>query len=214
MTRTVSRQFRTAARVAFYGVLLTTIALPILWAAAAFFGPNSPSEFEQLPAEEAIAHGIGWPDTVSIDDVQTVSYKYESGMDNYSAWFQIQLTPKAAEAWMTSMHNKRKDWASIHSGDSTAGYEGVQRPIVGQPPQRRVSSRTPHWWTPPSTGFTATEAMLWYRGESGVGSGTYTAFDQKTGMLWIYDYSRQHEILWKRGEVPQGESFSRFRDDR
>lgn len=109
---------------------------------------------------------------------------------------------------MTSVHDKRKNWASVRSSESTAGYEGVHRQIVGQPPQRRVSDETPRWWTPPSSGFTATEVMLWYRWESGVGSATYSAYHQKTGTLWIYDYSRQHEILWKRGEVPQGESFA------
>ena len=85
---------------------------------------------------------------------------------------------------------------------------GVSRTIAGPPPLHSQTGETPVWWKPPSTDFRATEVMLWYKQyASGVGRATYTAFDQHTGMLWIYEYACQHDILWPNGEVPPGKVF-------
>lgn len=91
----------------------------------------------------------------------------------------------------------------------TLGSEGVSRTIAGPPPQHRQTGSTPGWWTPPAIVFRATEAMEWYTGYgSGVGRATYSAYDQATGELWIYEYSGQHDQLWDLGKVPAGEQFS------
>lgn len=90
----VGRRFRTAVRIAFYCILLAVIVFPIFFITATFFGVGHTSAFEDLPGEDAQALVIGWPETVSAADVQTVSYKYERGMDNHSAWYRVRLTPK------------------------------------------------------------------------------------------------------------------------
>ena len=48
--------------------------------------------------------------------------------------------------------------------------------------------------------------MVWYvDGHSGTGRATYSAFDDAKGVPWIYRYTCQHDILWQRGQLPDGQ---------
>jgi hypothetical protein len=91
------------------------------------------------------------------------------------------------------------------------GIEGVQRTIAGPPSMDGRTGDVPEWWTPPDIQFEATELMLWYkRYDSGIGRGTFTAFDKETGTLWIYSFSCQHFELWEPGELPEGNVIARI----
>jgi len=173
-----------------------------------FFDFGRAMEFAELPAGQARSRMSNWPELVATDDVHTVSYKSESSIDGFSSWYCIKLRPMAASVWADALHNDRAEWGQrcMHEGHS--GYEGVKRAVAGPPPLHRTTGETPDWWRPPGGDFRATEVMLWYDRESGVGGATYSAFDPSSGTLWLYDYACQHDILWDRGDVPDGETFS------
>jgi hypothetical protein len=82
-------------------------------------------------------------------------------------------------------------------GDDLEKVEIIPGNVVGPPPLHKQTGVTPVWWTPPAISFRATEIMLWYDGfDSGVGRAAYSAFDESTGILWMYDYAAQHDLLW------------------
>jgi hypothetical protein len=114
---------------------------------------------------------------------------------------------------MDQMHKHQEDWSKQCLHHLHEGLEGVHRTISGPPPQHWQTGETPSWWTPPGIDFRATEVMLWYTNyDSGVGRATYSGFDESNGVLWVYDYASQHDILWSHGGMPAGDLFTTIAD--
>lgn len=163
-------------------------------------------EFSGLPGTQANGRlGGAWPAEVEPTAVTAVSFKSESSIDSHSHWYRIQLSPEPAAAWQDAVHARKEQFIK---GRKDKDCEGLHLVIAGPPALRTQTGTAPGWWTPPAIKFRATEAMLWYRDyDSGFGQAVYTGFDESTGTLWIYDYSCQHDLLWKRGNMPDGEHF-------
>lgn len=150
-----------------------------------------------------------WPKSVDPRDIEKVTWSYQSTIDIHSSWYRIELKPDAATSWMDKIHETAVAGAKVETDHLNEGAEGVHRMIPGPPPLHRQTSKTPNWWQPPAIDFRATEVMIWYKSsDSGVGRATYSAFDPSAGVLWIYEYSAQHDQLWSRRNVPPGEVFS------
>lgn len=154
-----------------------------------------------------------WPNSVPADAVDSVDYKSEWSRDSSSTWYRIKLKQPEAAAWMDYVHASEEESAEVcatmHDGTYYAP-EGVNRTVAGPPPLHDQTGTTPAWWSPPSKEFRATEVMVWYvEGDSGTDSGTgratYSAFDDSDNTLWIYEYTAQHDLLWSRGAVPDGQ---------
>lgn len=209
MSRSTWRFIRTSFRYLVYAGCVLIVLLPILIFIAFLFSPFlGQSEFTDLPGDSAKLRLGGWPAGVDPGNVQAISYKSENSRDSYSSWYRIKLRASDAEKWIGQLHSRQEEGARAFLGDQHEGLEGVSRTIAGPPPLHSQTGDTPVWWKPPSTDFRATEVMLWYKQYySGVGRATYTAFDQHTGVLWIYEYACQHDILWPHGEVPPGKVF-------
>jgi hypothetical protein len=185
-------------------VVLGIVAVIGVFLANPFADFAGRKEFTDLSGSSA-KHSLAgaWPPDVDIRSVEAVSYKTEWSRDSHSTWYRIRLTKDAAARWADRLHpeNGRISKASLH-GD----IEGVYRMIDGPPPLHRQTGDTPVWWTPPPIKIRATEGMLWYKDYySGVGSATYSGFDESTTTLWIYEYACQHDILWSHGRLPSGE---------
>ena len=161
--------------------------------------------FTGLPGPAAKARlGKSWPATVDPDAVVSLDYRSESSIDSSSTWYRIRLGQADAAAWIDDAHFHEEDWTRNLA--DTHFPEGVRRKISGPPALRRQTGETPEWWSPPALAFTATEIMIWYTdGDSGVARATYSAFDKSNSTLWIYCYTCQHDRLWQRGQLPNGE---------
>ncbi|NOX54422.1 MAG: hypothetical protein GXP27_08260 [Planctomycetes bacterium] len=166
-------------------------------------------EFTNLPgpsAKKQLAHV--WPKAVDANAVESLCYKTEWARDSSSTWYRIQLKERDASVWMDYVHAREKEWAgelaSMHDGTYYA-LEGVDRTITGPSPLHKQTGTTPTWWSPPSKELRATEVMVWDAdGDSGTGRATYSAFDDSSDTLWIYQYAAQHDVLWPRGQIPDG----------
>ncbi len=192
-------------------------ALPIFIIASFLMDPFSgfagKSEFRELSGRSAKHRLSDWPEGVDPAAVQKVSYKCEYARDSYSAWYRVQLAADAATKWMDHMHKRQEDRSKTLLHQRHEGLEGVHRTILGPPPQHWQTGETPSWWTPPGIDFRATEIMLWYTDyNSGVGRATYSGFDKSNEVLWLYDYASQHDILWSRGGIPGGDTFTTIAD--
>jgi hypothetical protein len=183
--------------------ILGTIAAIYYFLTHLFVGGD---EFTELPGPQASERlGADWPTEVDPTAVLAVSFKLESSIDSYSAWYRIQLSPESAAAWQNAQHARKEQEVKTRKDNDG---EGLHLVIAGPPALRNHTGTTPAWWTPPAIPFRATEAMLWYREyDSGVGRALYSGFDSSTDTLWIYDYSCQHDRLWDRGKMPQGKHF-------
>lgn len=206
MRRTKARrQFRLR------GLLLFTLSLSFVFGAAAYFasGPPDVSGFENLTGDRARDWlGSSWPVGIDPSGVTAVSHRGYGERDGFSNWYRITLSPGAAMVWTDHVHTARERDSQQGLGRGYEGLEGVRRTIAGPPPLHEQTGDTPTWWAPPAIQFRATEAMLWYDGSgSGIGQATYSAFDESSGVLWIYDYSSQHDWLWSRGSPPNGDVF-------
>lgn len=212
------RTVRTDVRYLFYagcaGVFVLAPVLCVLFLMNLLSGFAGESEFTQLSGSAARQRLSAWPEGVDAEEVESVSYKVEYTRDSYSAWYRLQLSADAASTWMNRIHRRQEDWSKQSVDPLYEGCEGVHRMITGPPPQHRQAGDTPSWWTPPGIDFRTTEVMLWYTNyDSGVGRATYSAFDQSTGVLWVYDYASQHDILWPHGSIPAGDVFSTIEND-
>jgi len=207
------RTVRTVIRYGFYTGCVLVVVFPIFTCGSFLMNPFAgfagQSEFTEISGPVAKRRLSEWPIGVDSDEVENVSYKSEYARDSYSTWYRIQLSPDAASTWMNHIHELQQDWSKQFLHHLHEGLEGVHRTISGPPPQHRQTGDTPLWWAPPSIDFRATQVMLWYTNyDSGVGRATYSAFDKSTGVLWMYDYASQHDILWSQGNAPVGEVFS------
>ncbi len=193
------------------------VAVSVLWIfdsiLASAFGVSD-REFTGLAGKDA-AHRIvgGWPATVDPDEVQSASQKYSSSRDSHSTWYRVVLSQKAASAWQNEIHASEAQVSRGSLHHLHEGFEGVCRSERGPPPLHQQTGTTPAWWSPPAIDFRATEVMLWYKGyDSGVGRAAYSGYDESTKTLWIYEYGCQHDLLWRRGNVPAGLQFSLMRE--
>lgn len=214
MSNNAFRKVRTIIRYAVYACCVLVVVAPLFICGSflirnPFAGFAGRSEFNELSGSAAKRRLSEWPDGVDSNDVQYVSYKSEYSRDSYSSWYRIQLARSAALTWADHMHQRQESCSRLSLHHLHEGLEGVHRTIAGPPPQHRKTGDTPPWWTPPNADFRATEVMLWYANyDSGVGRATYSAFDESTGFLWIYDYASQHDILWSHENAPAGTVFS------
>ena len=173
-----------------------------------FDGFDGGSEFVELSGRQAKRKMREWPAAVSENDVQRVSRKHEFNPDSNSAWYRVRLSKGAAIAWQNHIHLVKENGPQQYVDNFYEGYEGINRSVLGPPPQHWQTGETPNWWKPPAIDFRATEVMVWYRDyNSGVGQAVYSGFDPNTSELWIYDYSCQHDDLWEHGAMPDGDSF-------
>lgn len=206
-----SLRFARSARrsvVAFF-VLCAAIILMAVLAAGAFLlnpfsGLDGGKEFAGLSGSLAKQSlDTVWPSSVDPATVESVSYKTQWSRDSFSSWFRIKLTKDAAKLWADHLHAEQERYARWAMGDSHESIECLHRIINGPPPLHHQTGETPAWWSAPSTTFRATEIMLWYKGmDSGVSRAVYSAFDESTGILWIYEYAAQHDKLWSPGKMP------------
>ena len=190
-------------------VLVVPGAICLWLVLSAFAGFSGRSEFTKLPGPAAQRRLADWPEGVAARDVQVLSYKFEWERDGNSAWYRIELPAAAAATWADSVHRQQEVDAHTCLHELHQGLEGVHHQVPGPPPLHWQTGDTPSWWTPPSIEFRATEVMLWYTNyDSGVGRAVYSAFDDSTDTMWIYDYSSQHDLFWEPGRLPPGEVFS------
>ncbi|MFO0943283.1 MAG: hypothetical protein U0930_21320 [Pirellulales bacterium] len=213
MSRNAWRNARTVIRCAFYVCCVMVLLLPILFCGLVLLNPFSGidghSSFNDLSGVSAKQRLNEWPADVNPRDVKAVSYKSDYTRDSYSSWYRVKLTSGAAESWINQVHSGQEASSRQYLHQLHEGLEGVHRTTAGPPPQHCQTGTTPTWWTPPAINFRATEVMLWYRQyDSGVGRATYSAFDESTGILWIYDYASQHDRLWSHGNIPSGTFFT------
>ena len=147
-----------------------------------------------------------WPDGIDPKTVGSVSRIAEQSRDSFSIWWRIVTTPDVAKRWSESVHSEAAmTYAQFASTDRTS-FESVRRTISGRIPLGNHTGEIPEWWSPPSEPCDVTEAMLWYSdGDSGVARGTYTKCDTKNGVLWVYEYACQHDLLWPKGSPPVGQ---------
>jgi hypothetical protein len=144
-----------------------------------------------------------WPSAVNADSVELVNYKYESSRDSYSTWYRIILDRDSALAWGDFIHARQEKSAADEHHEKV---EGIRRTVTGPPPLHRQTGVTPAWWSPPGIDVRATEVMKWYKDYySGVGRATYSAYDDSTHTLWIYEYACQHDLLWAHDSMPEGD---------
>lgn len=147
-----------------------------------------------------------WPEDVDAEAVTSVDHRIEAGIDSSSTWSRITLTPAAAATWSDHAHAGEVAWSQELARMGDKAPEGIQRRIPGPPSLRSQTGTTPDWWSPPTIEFRATEVIVWYRGnDSGVARAVYTAFDDTKNTLWIYSYTCQHDLMWGRGQPPDGQ---------
>lgn len=147
---------------------------------------------------------IYWPQNIDPLQIESVSYKREWSRDSYSIWFRIVAEQETAAIWANDAHRQHAKAMGIHSEHYI--QEGITRILQGMIPLHGQTGVPPSWWDPSIGVVRATEIMDWYTvNASGYGSGTYTNYDEKTGVLWIYKYSAQHSKLWERGSPPHGD---------
>lgn len=214
MTRNVGRNFRTVIRFVVYAFCVIVVLFPIFVCGSFLMNPfggfAGESEFAELSGSAAKRRLPYWPVGVVASDVETVSFKSAHSRDSYSSWYCIELTDDAALTWSKQAHAQQVEWSKQCLHGRHECLEGVNRTLDGPPPLHSQTGETPGWWSPPAITFRATEVMLWYDDfYSGVARATYTAFDETNQTLWIYDYACQHDILWPRGNVPNGDVFTR-----
>lgn len=172
---------------------------------AGFAGSEGFSELSGESASQRLE--TVWPKGVDPATVESVSYQTDWSRDSSSTWYRIRLPGPAATTWQDSVHADQQN--SSQQLRTTNDLEGVNRMIAGPPSLRHKTGDTPAWWQPPGMPFRATELMIWYSlPDSGVARATYSAFDDATSSLWIYEYTCQHDRLWKRRNVPSGERFN------
>jgi len=160
-------------------------------------GPDARQRIEsRWPGEQ-------WPEAIDAVQVRKVSCKYSSQIDWHTTWWKIELAPRAASAWQDDIHTRAEQAANPQKPKGSFA-EGIRRIVHGQPPLRDREGTMPGWWSPTAIDFRATEVMQW-SGSTGYGLATYSAYDETSGTLWICEYGHQHEILWPRGKLPDGE---------
>jgi len=166
-----------------------------------------PEEFTNLSGLSAKQWlDSSWPKAVDANAVESVNFKSLSSRDSYSTWYRIAAKKTAALAWAADAHTNEENWANFLSDMDHYAPEGVKRTVPGLPSLRNQTGTTPSWWSPATIDFRATEIMFWYPdGDSGTARATYSAFDDSNNTLWIYKYSCQHDSLWSRGQLPEGE---------
>lgn len=215
-TTTTCRQwsFQRCVLYGFYGWIVTVFVAAIgTVLLLAFEVRENPfyrgvSDFEVIDfrGSEAKHRLRAWPTTVSIEEVESCSFKYSGSIDSHSQWICLRITPAAATAWIEDAHQRQAETAKQPLGRRYRSVESAERTVIGPPPLHLQTGTTPSWWQPPTMPFRATEVMLWYDGyDSGIGRATYSAFDEQSGQLWIYEYSAQHDELWQRGRAPVSE---------
>lgn len=213
MSHEIGKTIRSAIR---YGTYVWCVGAVVaaIWATGWFlsmalnpFG-GVISEFTAIPGTTAKTRLGNWPGRVAPEDVFSVSHQGESSRDSYSLWYLVRLTPEAASEWMNHVHAQAESAARGMPLERKERIEGVHRTIAGPPPLHRQTGETPNWWNPPQRDVRATEVMIWYSDfSSGVGRATYSTFDEQSGLLWIYIYASQHDLLWKDGQIPDGSTF-------
>ena len=155
-------------------------------------------------AQRQLTHA--WPDGIDPKAVTSVSRIAEQSRDSFSVWWRVVTTPDVAKRWSESLHSKAVVTYAEFVGTDGTSVEGVRRTINGRIPLGNYTGNIPKWWSPPSQPCDATEAMLWYAGgDSGVARGTYTKYDTKSGVLWVYEYGCQHDLLWPKGSPLAGQ---------
>lgn len=195
-------------RYVFYACILLPVFLFIFLAVIApQFGFHYwKVEFTELNGVDAQKRLDDWPSKIDGKNVQKVWYKNDFIRDANSYWYRIELDEETASIWCEIVHKEFEDYARKTIKTHFWNAEGVHRQISGPPDLHRHTGTIPDWWNPPSIDFRATEVMGWYENyRSGVGKLIYSAFDDETNTLWIYNNSCQHDILWEHGNIPDGE---------
>lgn len=203
---------RRARRLLILGIVVFGLVVAVV--SMAFVGVFLVNPFAEFAGSEGFSNLSGesaskrlesvWPKDVDPATVEEISYQTDWSRDSSSTWYRIRLPAGAATTWQNSVHSDQQN--SSQTLRTTNDLEGVNRMITGPPSLRRKTGETPSWWSPPHVPFRATELMIWYSSpDSGVARATYSAFDEATSLLWIYECTCQHDRLWKRGELPSGE---------
>lgn len=170
------------------------------------FGPVT-NEYVDLPGSQAV-QSFGWQNTINPSDVIKVSRKYISQRDTHSAWTKIEITPAAAKTWEEKMHTfpTAKIDTDLYPGELR---EWLNSEVTPPLPVFNDEITPPTWWQPPAIKFHATQQIRWYASfDSGYGNALYSAYDEPSRILWIYDFGGQHRCFWKKGQFPPGTSFT------
>ena len=177
--------------------------LPVLFLRRPLISFEGPEPFVKEPgtvAQQKIPYL--WPEAVDPKKVISVSFEAGVSIDSHSHWYRVELGPEEAHTWADVMHARGA--SIVKNPDQRSAPEGVTRTLQGAIPLRRQTGATPTWWSPPNGTLRATEVMDWYtESESGDGLAVYSIYDEDTGVLWVYDYSAQHDWMWDRGELPE-----------
>jgi len=202
--RSARRSIVVVIFVACAAVVLTAVLAVGAFLLNPFAGFDGSKEFTNLSGSLAKQRlDTAWPSSVDPGVVESASYRTQWSRDSFSSWFRIKLTKDAAKLWAENVHAEQERYSSWAKGDHHESIECVHRIVDGPPPLHHQTGETPGWWSPPSVSFRATEIMLWYKGfDSGVGRAAYSAFDESTGILWMYEYASQHDKLWFPGKMP------------
>ena len=190
----------------FVAVIGTVVFLALEVRDNPFFRGGSDFEIVELRGHEAKGSMRSWPATVDVAEVASCSFKSSGSIDSHSQWICLRITPAAATAWIEDAHQRQAETAKQPLERGYRSVEMAERTVAEPRPLHHQTGTTPSWWQPPKMPFRATEVMLWYDGnDSGIGRATYSAFNEQSGQLWIYEYSAQHDLLWQRGRAPVSE---------
>jgi hypothetical protein len=208
----------TVRRIVLIGFAISCAVILIMFISSVNTGRNpvieplGSDQFADLPGHAAKQRLQNvWPKEVDPGTVHSVSYKAKRSRDSYLSWYRIQLPPVPALTWMNSIHSNQEQ-ASKTRHQRQEETEGVHR-IVDDPADLPEQAGTiPKWWSPPRIEFRTTEVMKWYKyTKLGLARATYSAFDQTTNTLWIFEFASQHENLWPRHQLPEGRHFATSR---
>lgn len=190
-----------------YSVTLFIVVIAVGGLVLAIGGANFPfgafdRAFTDLGGADAQQRLSSWPHDVEPTAVKKLSFKTTSAIDSHSSWYRIEATEDAIKQWVADAHSKRA--AHLRSASRLhEKSEGIVRELSVIPWAYDDTEKPPVWWNPPSGQCRATEVTIWYKNyDSGIGQGTYSIIDPTAKILWIYEFSVQHRILWQHGNMP------------
>jgi hypothetical protein len=197
-------------------VLLSCLGIVLLafgglaWFIVAIFSFGSERDLEWVDLSGTTAHRrvVHWPMNVPVDRVSRLSLFETNSRDSHLRLLKVHIDAEFAQRWSEYEHRRLSQELIQLQGPRWSEIQAIQQshPTIPQP------SEAPVWWTPREfarTGFQgkATEAMLWYTGnDSGVGKGVTTLYDPTDSILWVYRFSSQHRLLWKRGDLLESDA--------
>jgi hypothetical protein len=181
----------------------------LAWFIMAIFSFGSErDDWVDLSGTSARWRVVHWPANVPVDRVSRLSLFETNSRDSHLRLLMVHIDAELAQRWSEYEHRRLSQELIEIQGPRWSEIQAIQQshPTIPRP------SEAPVWWTPQvpiRTGSQAkaTHAMLWYIGnDSGVGKGVTTLYDPTHSILWVYRFSCQHRLLWKRGELPESDA--------